>query len=318
MHPYLGREQRLLFHSSRGTQNKAATCSRLNPNLRLRPSQGEVHSFEPAFIRQPATSGAASTTDSGPGFKAAGPSSLQMSTLSGRTSDKTAGINTGGAPPPPPPLERAGLGSKASSRHRRQLPEESDPYTHEIVHFAYRHSDAATGRSQQQQQPTGLGGTSAGASMSSSPSLSAAAIGVEKKNIDDERAPSLRAQPSGRGGEQETNEGAEGGLKEQEHLARKRWEGDTGGGPDGRQRALLAPTAFRMSTAIGNGVGWGWDRGPFGAWPECPSSPRVLQIGIAMDTGYFKVCGAFSLAAYVVRFRSVRFGLITRSAPSTV
>lgn len=44
-----------------------------------------------------------------------------------------------------------------------------------------------------------------------------------------------------------------------------------------------------MSAAVGNGVGWGWDRGPFGAWPECPSSPRVLQIGIAMDTGYFKV-----------------------------
>lgn len=47
--------------------------------------------------------------------------------------------------------------------------------------------------------------------------------------------------------------------------------------------------AFRMPGTVENGVGATWEEGPFGPLPECPSSARVFQLGIAMDTGYFKV-----------------------------
>lgn len=46
---------------------------------------------------------------------------------------------------------------------------------------------------------------------------------------------------------------------------------------------------FRMPSAVASGVGGTWDRGPFGPAPECPSSRKVFQIGVAMDTGFFKV-----------------------------
>lgn len=47
--------------------------------------------------------------------------------------------------------------------------------------------------------------------------------------------------------------------------------------------------SFRMPATVENGIGGTWEGGPFGRLEECPSSERVFQMGIAMDTGYFKV-----------------------------
>lgn len=46
---------------------------------------------------------------------------------------------------------------------------------------------------------------------------------------------------------------------------------------------------FEMPDTVSSGVGGTWDRGPFGPAPECPSSRKVFQIGVAVDTGFFKV-----------------------------
>lgn len=56
--------------------------------------------------------------------------------------------------------------------------------------------------------------------------------------------------------------------------------------PSGKQEGT---GAFRMPKSVENGVGGTWEEGAFGPYPECPSSPRVFQLGFAMDTGYFKV-----------------------------
>lgn len=198
--------------------------------------------------------------------------------------------NRNGAPPRP--LGRPGLGANANRHHRRPS-EESDYYAREIVHVAYRHSDLDSGRSQQH----AASGDGVGGGVSSpSASLLAAARKAEPRGTPEgakrftESASSLRAQKKNtrHSAGQGADEGA-GEQKDEGGLADGQRARATGGGPEGRQRSLLASEAFRMPSAIGNGVGWGWDRGPFGAWPECPSSPRVLQIGIAMDTGYFKV-----------------------------
>lgn len=103
---------------------------------------------------------------------------------------------------------------------------------------------------------------------------------------------SLRAQKTEGDVKRGSNEGDKGGADEEGLAGGPRSRVADGGPPDGRQLSSqnVSQEAFRMPAAVGNGVGWGWDRGPFGASPECPSSPRVLQIGIAMDTGYFKVC----------------------------
>ena len=46
---------------------------------------------------------------------------------------------------------------------------------------------------------------------------------------------------------------------------------------------------FRMPEAVESGVGGTWDGGPYGLIGICPSSPKVFEVGIAMDAGFFKV-----------------------------
>lgn len=47
--------------------------------------------------------------------------------------------------------------------------------------------------------------------------------------------------------------------------------------------------SFEMPDNVENGIGGTWQGGPFGPVPQCPSSAKVLQIGIAVDAGYVKV-----------------------------
>lgn len=47
--------------------------------------------------------------------------------------------------------------------------------------------------------------------------------------------------------------------------------------------------SFQMPDEIENGVGATWQGGPFGPVPQCPSSAKVLQMGVAVDAGYLKV-----------------------------
>lgn len=208
-------------------------------------------------------------------------------------------VNRNGAPPHP--LEQPGQGDNVNRHHRRPS-EGSASYAREIIHVAYRHSDLDSGRSQQ--QAASGGGVGGGVpSPSASPSAAARVAGPRATSEGAKRftesTSSLRAQTTVRhAAEQRADDpGAEGQQQEEQVLAGGQRDRATGGGPESRQRSLLASESFRMPAAVGNGVGWGWDRGPFGAWPECPSSPRVLQIGIAMDTGYFKVCVPFEAAA---------------------
>lgn len=66
-------------------------------------------------------------------------------------------------------------------------------------------------------------------------------------------------------------------------------------------------SSFRMPSSVEKGVGGTWDEGPFGPIPECPSSARVFQIGVAMDTGYFKVNSNRRVTRHCTRFNTRPF-----------
>jgi len=151
--------------------------------------------------------------------------------------------------------------------HRRLQPDEAPGFrVQDVFHVAYRHADRELMSSQrhqltQQQQRQQVAPGEAGWNVSK-PSLPKAVGSVNGRR---------------------TN------LREKDHFLK---EGEDGNGKDGlagkRQegkRKLLELEGFRRRD-----LGWGGGHGdPFGAVPECPSTPRVLQIGIAMDAGMFKV-----------------------------
>lgn len=251
------------------------------------PRQGEIHSLEPAFSRHPAAAPVASTIDSGPWSEAPGPRGLQASAQSDGSSDTINRESRDGNPPSPP--ERRGLGSTAGRHRRSRLAEESGSYTQKLVHVAYRHSDLHSGRSRQQSED---GDRVGGGVSSPSASPSAAARAAENRATAEgakrhrDNASKLRAQTNVAGTTQATNTGEEKEEEqEQDDQAGGQQDGAAG---DGSPRK--ASRSFGMHDTVTQGVGWTWDGGPFGAWPESPSTPKVLQIGIAMDVGYFKVC----------------------------
>lgn len=153
-----------------------------------------------------------------------------------------------------PRNERAGLRTTSSSLRKRRPPVEAVDASvqRHRVHIAYRHSDLEPVRSQEQDASGGIGGVSPSSSR-----------GTEDRSL-------------GGGGER-----ALGGLFGEDVHER--------GGGNAGHRSLSLESGFRMPAAIENGMGAAWNDGPFGASSACPSSPRVFQIGMAMDTGYFKV-----------------------------
>lgn len=44
-----------------------------------------------------------------------------------------------------------------------------------------------------------------------------------------------------------------------------------------------------MPNSVQREIGGTWEGGPFGPIPDCPSAPKVLQIGVAVDAGFVKV-----------------------------
>lgn len=169
----------------------------------------------------------------------------------------------------------AGLGTSGGA-YRRLQPDESPGFgTEGIVHVAYRQTDHGSVNTrrhqlkQQQQQhqpaPEEVGWD---VSTSSPP--------VAVRNMNDKRAgPRTHLREDEHfWGEVESVEGRDDRAENQEEQR----EGDL------ERRLLVKSEGSRESD-----VGWGGDGDPFGAVPECPSIPRVLQIGIAMDAGMFKV-----------------------------
>lgn len=211
---------------------------------------------------------------------------LETSVPSDNASDTPTELNRKGAPLPP--LEQ-------TNRYHRRPAKEPASYDPEIVHVAYRPSDLNAGHSRRQaKRGNGVEGWVSSPSASRSAEARAAQgrafPGGAKRHADG--ALPLRARTSVRGARQQVqapNKGEDEAMEESATVEQRELVADDA--PSSRQRSLLASEAFRMPAVVGNGVGWGLDGGPFNVWPECPSSPRVLQIGIAMDTGYFKVCG---------------------------
>lgn len=146
---------------------------------------------------------------------------------------------------------RAGLGSTSSS-HRWHPDDAADASAQRRpVHVAYRHSDLEPVRSQQQDTSRGMRGDSA----------------------------SLSSTITSRGNKDTK-------LEKREEREGRRLSSE---GNHRRRRLSLESKGFRMPAAIENGMGSAGNEGPFGAFSTCPSSPRVFQIGMAMDTGFFKV-----------------------------
>lgn len=71
-------------------------------------------------------------------------------------------------------------------------------------------------------------------------------------------------------------------------------------GADRPRRVLSESEGFRMASTVESGVADSWNKSdPLAPSLGCPSSPRVFQIGIAMDAGYFKVNWVFLQAICV-------------------
>lgn len=157
-----------------------------------------------------------------------------------------------------PQPEQAGLGSPSSSRRRHPGEAAEASAQRRPVHVAYRHSDLGPVRSQQQAASGGVRGIS-----SSSSSSIAAGGGDDRKLTKREQSEGERL-PDG-----DDHQRSVGTVE--------------------RRRLSSESKGFRMPAAIENGMGSAWNREPFGPFTACPSSPRVFQIGVAMDTGFFKV-----------------------------
>lgn len=272
--------------------------------------QGEIHSIEPAFNihnHQAAAATATSDIDNEPPWPGPSGSRGLHASIPINIAPEARPEATGSAAGMH--HQQPGLGS-TSSAPRRHPVEEADVSARHPVHVAYRHSDLEPVRSQEQ---AASGGGLRGVSSSSS-SSSMAAKEVEHRKIENEGEPYedtrmlLRSRTpeqkdkvvaeDGEEGEEEEREG--GGLSSED-------EQQSDGGTVGSRRLSLESKGFRMPAAVENGMGWAWDEGPFGTFPACPSSPRVFQIGIAMDTGFFKVPG--SLFARRSRTDSKRYSM---------
>lgn len=247
----------------------------------LRPAQGEIHSVEPAFHLHSQSSNPATdnlVVDDKLLPKPSDPGKMQPSAIH----DKSPGKSTGDQ-------NSAGLGTSAGNRRRLLTDEIPGFNARDIIHVAYRHADRGLvelrrRRPLQQQTPTP--GEGAWNGVSTSP-LPVAANEAE-------------AWRPGRGLRSYEERGARLGsrtrLREEEHTVRKveekdkrkeqlnvKHEGQRSGDLD---EPSLLQSESPEEPAV---AGWGRGGGPFGAALECPSTPRVLQIGIAMDAGMFKV-----------------------------
>lgn len=173
-----------------------------------------------------------------------------------------------------------GLGTLVGA-HRRLQPDESAGFGAQgINHVAYRNADRgsmSTGRHQlkhqQQKHQPAAGEAGWGVLRSRLP--------VAVRNVND-RTSRRVVGPRTNLREEEHIFGEDEDVEGREERAETHQEGQREG--DLEQRSLLEAEGFRQSD-----VGWGGERDPFGAVPGCPSTPRVVQIGIAMDAGMFKV-----------------------------
>lgn len=138
------------------------------------------------------------------------------------------------------------------------------------IHVAYRHSDLQLVRFRSS-------GVAGGVSSSSTGKEGATSIG-DVSSAGQSRGYGPNASRDGRGrGEAHQHQQQVGGGTDRRSLENEEVrEGETEG-------------PFQMPATVASGVGGTWDRGPFGPAPECPSSRKVFQIGVAMDTGFFKV-----------------------------
>lgn len=168
------------------------------------------------------------------------------------------------------------------SSHRRQRPAEADESTtNHLVHVAYRHSDLKSVHSRQQhqrQQQAPLG------RFAGTDSLTAKVMNVgegDSRYTDSDVSWSQKAEQQEDGDTKKKMEPQLNSKREQHHLAETEYP----------RRSLSESKTSRLPFVVENGArgAENWDTDPLGQYPECPSSPRVFQVGIAMDTGYFKV-----------------------------
>ncbi|CAM9671087.1 unnamed protein product, partial [Ectocarpus sp. 12 AP-2014] len=152
---------------------------------------------------------------------------------------------------------------------------------------AYRHSDLKSVHSRQQhqrQQQAPLG------RFAGTDSLTAKVMNVgedDSRYTDSDVSWSQKAEQQEDGETKEKMEPQLTPKREQHHLAENEYP----------KRSLSESKTSRLPFVVENGARGpeNWDTDPLGQHPECPSSPRVFQVGIAMDTGYFKASTGFGV-----------------------
>lgn len=141
-----------------------------------------------------------------------------------------------------------------------------------LVHVAYRHSDLKSAHSRQQHQH-----------QHQAP-LTAKVMNVGEGDTlykDSVVSWPQRTEQQENGENIEKTEPQLNSKREQYHLA----------GQEYPRRSLSESKTSHMPFVVEHGASGpkARDTDPLGQYQACPSSPRVLQVGIAMDTGYFKV-----------------------------
>lgn len=222
--------------------------------------QDEIHSLEPVFGRRGKTTTPANAGAGGD------PAQVPPRSLLLETDSAVASIT--------PDIEAGSTadGGRGSANQRRRARSSG---SHALAHFhvAYRRSEL---------EPVDLGGSSWAEPSKSTPWEEGAVddgVGDDTKEGGNENP-----YPSWSGGRQ-SGGGDRSRQQQREHQRVRRLEGEE----QGHDGNVEGKSDFRMPEIVEGGVGAVWDGGPFGPIPGCPSSPRVFQMGIAMDTGYFKV-----------------------------
>lgn len=180
----------------------------------------------------------------------------------------------------PPQHGFADLDDGGSSHHYQRPAEADGSSTNHLVHVAYRHSNLKSVHSRQQhkRQQQAPSGSFAGTDSIMAKVMNVGEGDSRYKDSDVSRSQKAEQQENG---EKEKRESQVNSKREQHYLA----------GDEYPRRSLSESKTSPLPFVVENGArGPGpRDTDPLVQHPACPSSPRVFQVGIAMDTGYFKV-----------------------------
>lgn len=236
----------------------------LNNNVGIR-TQGEVHSVEPAFSSHPAAVTPAGRSD--PSRENFNSRRLHGSTETTEASSAWAAATDKGDDITSQ-HDQTDRGKKSNQRHSRLhgVPPTS---VNSLVHIAYRQSDLEAMRLHQQQQNR----IAAGGASSPLPTAEPGSREKEEEMEDE--------------GTRNENEGSPGARNERAYTFENRQRRN---GAETRRRLFSESSGFHMASTVESGVASARNESdPLASSLGCPSSPRVFQIGIAMDAGYFKV-----------------------------